>query len=1264
MTRDYTSKYDMLAPTCHSGLCVCPPLFDDVKLSPSISPLKKEVLVPAFKCDKRELQVIGLVHPSSSVYKGSDVTMYCCINMDPNGFVDASGVFFIQNTTLMREATNHPFREDYEMVEGKPACWEMEIKNAQPSDTGSYMCVVTANAPHMQVNYTIEFDVKAPRMIQGLKVESTEKSATVTWESEEGSLIPIDLRLLRRTDNRGQEVFRKENATSPVIVEGLRAATPYTLFVSGKDGAIPFEFTEHFTTKQKRPYSPKEEDVRMLNSGSSLYCEVEWKSPAETNGRITKYFVSVRGSLRLSNSNGELVTDHFPQASDTDKRCANWDGTDSSLNEASINPIDFSTEFYSCKFGPLKPNRNYSVMVWAENNAGRSQPSVFKRQCVTNFAQPDVVSEPQSAISSNFSTFKLTFNQPPDETNGPISCFYIAVVPLHTNVSLSSLPSPSDIVMDSFSKAFANNLHNSAAEKKRYFAYIAESYGQYPLETIIGDASAMQDLKLCNVQYLSRYSAEDLALRTGLKYTGFLIVRVDKQEDTKWASSFTKTGKLGNPNFRKQRQLHLNGPAYGYSDYFKPVILEAETEYSAAFTFLTVLVPILLFLCLVSSVVAVLLYRRNEFLLSWCPLTGTGPKQAPERTLLKQSYGSVAVDDLPSEYIMRHRDSDFLFVQEFEALPHFSFESLASTRKENIAKNRYNDIRAFDETRVKLKTHSNDDHSDYINANFVESWNGQKTFIAAQAPLESTIGDFWRMIWEQQSYLVVMVANLTEKNRPQCAKYWPEDAPIRYGEIIVKPVDQTYYCDYAVRSFDVTNINESDAGLEEEPTIEYANLPVIRNSRTDSAFGNCRRILQYHFINWNDFKAPECSVGLLRFIHILRGIPQFNESPVTIHCSAGVGRTGTFVAIDSMLDQCEAEGKVNVFDFVSKLRKQRNLMVQSSEQYVFIYKALAEWHMYGCTDIEADNFHRQFHAMTDTGMRDRTVSFNGFTSVVSKPGKQNLTALEEEFHKLDTTLDQPLTKTFATSTENIMKNRINSAVPYDKNRVILSPQIGHADTTYYNASHVKGYFYPYIVAQDPISEATVIDFWRMVLDHSVQTIVMLSNEEDWSPSEKYWPEDSNSCEFKQGKLLVDVKLVEEDITPFFIKRKMRYSIKGNGGDSQTIDEVVQYAFTEWPADQLTPTSSEGLVALIGQILERQSKLMDNGPILVHCKDGSSETGIFCCISLLLLRLRAENRVDIFQTVKGLQSQRANMFTEFDQYSFCYRAVSDYITRPS
>ncbi|VDN22071.1 unnamed protein product [Cylicostephanus goldi] len=175
--------------------------------------------------------------------------------------------------------------------------------------------------------------------------------------------------------------------------------------------------------------------------------------------------------------------------------------------------------------------------------------------------------------------------------------------------------------MDTVSKAFNNNLLPLSAEKKRFFAYIAESYTyhqHYPADTVIGDGKGVVGMKPCSVLYLSRYKAEDVILRSGLKCTGFLIVRVDKDdnEETQTGAHYSRILDPLRP--RSYRQLHLSGPAYGFSGYFKPVFLEPEdvSEGSVVGTFFTVLVPLLVFLTM-ASVLALFVLHKS---LHWAAL--------------------------------------------------------------------------------------------------------------------------------------------------------------------------------------------------------------------------------------------------------------------------------------------------------------------------------------------------------------------------------------------------------------------------------------------------------------------------------------------------------------------------------------------------------------------------------------------------------------------------------------------------------------------
>ncbi|VDM25784.1 unnamed protein product [Toxocara canis] len=247
---------------------------------------------------------------------------------------------------------------------------------------------------------------------------------------------------------------------------------------------------------------------------------------------------------------------------------------------------------------------------------------------------------------------------------------------------------------------------------RRYFAYIAESYMQLPERTYVGDGNTTAGVEPCNVLYLSRHKPEDPALRPGLKYTGFLIVRVDRDDSVREEvlrqsdPFFSKRKRLSFEIFSTwtaMRQLIISGPAYGFSSYFKPILLQSWISV------LFIVLSLLIFAVLASSTVVYVLHKRG-MMKQLCPVK-------KDRVLLKPMFHATPVEDLPNEFIIRHRDSNFLFISEFE--------SLASERRENVHKNRYNDIKAFDATRVKLSQIGGDSSSDYINANFVKvcfSW--------------------------------------------------------------------------------------------------------------------------------------------------------------------------------------------------------------------------------------------------------------------------------------------------------------------------------------------------------------------------------------------------------------------------------------------------------------------------------------------------------------------------------------------------------------
>lgn len=253
---------------------------------------------------------------------------------------------------------------------------------------------------------------------------------------------------------------------------------------------------------------------------------------------------------------------------------------------------------------------------------------------------------------------------------------------------------------------------------------------------------------------------------------------------------------------------------------------------------------------------------------------------------------------------------------------------------EDATKNRFSNIIPVAHTRVKL--HARPGRSDYINANYVTY--GTYTYICTQGPLEETASDFWQMVYEQNSRVIVMLCNLVEKNRIRCHKYWPRiDEVRRYGNVWVKFVKTASMPGVHLRKFH----------------LYYANPNNINDASTLTQRSPDRQVTQLHYTEWPDFGTPysSCHIRTLveMFDHYISDSSNTNVNgnsspygPGIVHCSAGIGRTGTFVAIHSCLRQLRSMGRCDVRDTVVSLRRQRVGMVQTAEQYVFVYQTLKD----------------------------------------------------------------------------------------------------------------------------------------------------------------------------------------------------------------------------------------------------------------------------------------------------------------------------------
>ncbi|XP_017055441.1 tyrosine-protein phosphatase non-receptor type 9 isoform X2 [Drosophila ficusphila] len=255
---------------------------------------------------------------------------------------------------------------------------------------------------------------------------------------------------------------------------------------------------------------------------------------------------------------------------------------------------------------------------------------------------------------------------------------------------------------------------------------------------------------------------------------------------------------------------------------------------------------------------------------------------------------------------------------------------LHARMRANLTKNRYTDVLCYDHSRVVLAHEDGDEPSDYINANFVDGYKQKNAYISTQGPLPKTSQDFWRMIWEQHCLVIVMTTRVMERGRVKCGQYWEptEESSLEFGDYHVRTISVECNEDYMVASLE------------------------LRNIKTDEI----RNVSHWQFTSWPDYGVPSSAMAMLNFLQKVRekqaqlvaalgdtwaGHPR--GPPIVVHCSAGIGRTGTFITLDICISRLEDVATADIRGTVEKIRSQRAYSIQMPDQYVFCHLALIEY---------------------------------------------------------------------------------------------------------------------------------------------------------------------------------------------------------------------------------------------------------------------------------------------------------------------------------
>ncbi|XP_036925547.1 receptor-type tyrosine-protein phosphatase F isoform X7 [Sturnira hondurensis] len=835
----------------------------------------------------------------------------------------------------------------------------------------------------------------------------------------------------------------------------------------------------------------------------------------------------------------------------------------------------------------LQPDTQYSfVLMNRGSSAGGLQHLVSIRTA------PDLLPHKPLPASAYMEDGRFTLSMPHVQDPSLIRWFYIVVVPVDRVGGSMLTPrwsTPEELELDELLEAIEQGGREQRRRRRqteRLKPYVAAQVDVLPETFTLGDKKSYRG-------FYNRPLSPDLS------YQCFVLASLKESAD----------------------QPQKRYAASPYSDEIVVQVAPAQQQEEPEMLWVTG--PVLAVILIILIVIAILLFKRKR---THSPSSKDEQSIGLKDSLLAHSsdpvemrrlnYQTPGMRDHPpipitdlADNIERLKANDGLkFSQEYESIdPGQQFTWENSNLEVNKPKNRYANVIAYDHSRVILTSIDGVPGSDYINANYIDGYRKQNAYIATQGPLPETMGDFWRMVWEQRTATVVMMTRLEEKSRVKCDQYWPVRGTETYGLIQVTLLDTVELATYTVRTFALHKSGSSEK----------------------------RELRQFQFMAWPDHGVPEYPTPILAFLRRVKACNPLDAGPMVVHCSAGVGRTGCFIVIDAMLERMKHEKTVDIYGHVTCMRSQRNYMVQTEDQYVFIHEALLEAATCGHTEVPARNLYAHIQKLGQV------------------PPGESVTAMELEFKLLASSKAHTSRFISANLPCNKFKNRLVNIMPYELTRVCLQPIRGVEGSDYINASFLDGYRQQkaYIATQGPLAESTE-DFWRMLWEHNSTIIVMLTRLREMGREKchQYWPAERSA---RYQYFVVDP--MAEYNMPQYILREFKVT-DARDGQSRTIR---QFQFTDWP-EQGVPKTGEGFIDFIGQVHKTKEQFGQDGPITVHCSAGVGRTGVFITLSIVLERMRYEGVVDMFQTVKTLRTQRPAMVQTEDQYQLCYRAALEYL----
>ncbi|CAG9768086.1 unnamed protein product [Ceutorhynchus assimilis] len=523
---------------------------------------------------------------------------------------------------------------------------------------------------------------------------------------------------------------------------------------------------------------------------------------------------------------------------------------------------------------------------------------------------------------------------------------------------------------------------------------------------------------------------------------------------------------------------------------------------------------------------------------------------------------------------------------------------------ENKTKNRYQNLIAYDHSRVVLNKFDRDEYSDYINANYIDGYQRPKAYIATQGPKPNTVKDFWQMIWEEKATHIVMMANVIEGNKKKTEQYWPNvNEEVTFGDYKITFIHSEIHAHYEYRKFKV-----------------------------QFKYSTPRQVAQLHFKVWPDHGVPLYPQTLIPFLQRLLILRSW-DFPLVVHCSAGVGRTGTIILCDICLRMAASEGSVDIFSMLEHLRNQRPNMVDNIEQYKLAHLVILNCLMGLNTSIPIDedfensakkikNIDHQLNYIRDCEWEDEAMKTVAF--------------YDDEELPFDPT-----------------KNRFAHIIPDKAASVFLLPISTQSNSAYINAVHVDGFCHPrrFIVTEFPLPH-TIGDFWRLIAERDISVVICLNEiPVNDLTCKLFWP--------KHNKNLVPNEIIE--VKHIQSKNLQSYSIMNFELSSyyehrgKETKEVQIVKFHGWNYPDIIDHSDFFTFVEEAMMIGRHSN-----QILVTCYDGVTACGLFTAMSFLIEKIKLEQECDVCQAIRTIRTSRKQFCNTKDQLQFLYKASILYV----